>query len=84
MRGIFQETARDPVPVPNGHETSVCKKGQGELTCSFLGLSSRDGHLVYECLKGSSLESAIRGRLREGSMKSKGDNCSGPPDFRAN
>ncbi len=68
----------NPSPLPVGHDASVCKFGKGQETCSFLGISG-DG---LRCLKGSSFESAIKQRLQEGSMSAKGDNCSGPPDFK--
>ena len=78
MAAAFGAPSGDPSPLPDGHEEGVCKKGQGAETCSFLGF----GRGGFKCLKGSSFESAIQERRREGSMAAKGDNCSGPPDFR--
>lgn len=73
-----QEPSGDPSPLPAGYDVAVCKFGKGQATCSFL-IVSGDG---LQCLKGSSLESAIRQRRQEDSMGAKGDNCSGPPDFQ--
>jgi len=67
----------EPVRIPDGYGKTMCKEGQGEATCSFLAV----GAVGLVCLKCSSMEANIRNRLREGSMGSKGDNCSGPPDF---
>ena len=68
----------DPVALPVGYEAAVCKIGQGEATCSFLGITGKG----TRCLKGSSFDSQIRERRTKGTMRSKGDNCSGPPDFK--
>jgi hypothetical protein len=76
MQNASNEMSRDPTPVL---DETVCKKGRGEMTCSFLGVSST----TYVCLKGSSMESNIRTRIQEGTMRAKGDNCSGPPKFTA-
>lgn len=70
--------SRDPVPLPAGYKENVCKFGKGRVTCSFLGITTDGLH----CLKNSSFESAIRQRRQENSMRAKGDNCSGPPDFQ--
>lgn len=67
-----------PVPVPEGYEDKVCKKGQKDLMCSYLGMMPK-----FMCLKGSNVEEIINERRREGSMGAKGDNCSGPPDFKS-
>ncbi|MEK7503001.1 MAG: hypothetical protein AAB556_00990 [Patescibacteria group bacterium] len=57
----------------------VCKLGQGPNTCSFL-MVGMDG---FECAKQTSFESLIRSRRNAGAMNAKGDNCSGPPDFKS-
>jgi hypothetical protein len=75
-----QEPHGDPSPLPPGYVDGVCKKGQSKATCSFLGMTT-DG---FRCLKSSSLEKTIRQRLEEGAMVAKGDNCSGPSDFKPN
>lgn len=67
----------EPVRISNEHSKAACKEGQGEAACSFLAM----GAVGLVCLKCSSMEANIRNRLREDSMRSKGDNCSGPPDF---
>jgi hypothetical protein len=80
MSKIFSgQTATNvsPVSIPKGYQDAVCKKGKGKITCSFLGF----GEGGFICLKGSSMETVIRGKLRDGSMRAKGDNCSGPPQF---
>jgi len=41
--------------ISEGQAEKVCKKGQGEQTCSFLGL--RGGS--WQCLKGSELEHGL-------------------------
>lgn len=66
-----------PVSIPSGYQDAVCKRGKGETTCGFLGFGGNG----FLCLKGSSAETNIRANLRDGSMRAKGDNCSGPPDF---
>lgn len=73
-----REPSDDPAKVPDGHQVNICKFGKGPETCSFLGMTGNE----FQCLKGSSLESVIRQRRRENSIRAKGDNCSGPPDFK--
>jgi hypothetical protein len=68
----------EPVSIPVDYELTVCKKGQGEATCSYLGLSPES----FRCMKGSYLERIIKMRRQEDLMAAKGDNCSGPPDFK--
>jgi hypothetical protein len=58
--------------VSEKHAKEICKFGQGSETCAFLAMSQG-----YECTKGTNIEVIIRGRLAEGSMKAKGDNCAG-------
>ena len=79
MREHFASTSADPVPVPEGYDDEVCKKGQGETTCAFLVITP--DFKCFKCSKGSSFESTIRARLVEGTMNARSDNCSGPPDF---
>jgi len=66
-----------PVPLPAGYEETVCKRGQRNLTCSFIGATGSGFH----CLKGTAFEPEINRRRAEGSIGARGDNCSGPPDF---
>ncbi|HXK38036.1 MAG TPA: hypothetical protein VJ579_03135 [Candidatus Paceibacterota bacterium] len=76
LRGIT--VSENPVAVPYGHAESVCKVGKEVETCSFLCLGA-GGH---KCAKGTPLEPEIRRKLERGEMRSKGDNCSGAPDFK--
>ena len=78
MKQHEKKTFRDPTPVP---DETICKKGQGEKTCSFLGVEPLAHGARLVCLKGSGFESNILKRRSEGSMCAKGDNCSGPPSF---
>lgn len=65
--------------LPERQVLNVCRLGGGEATCAFLGIGS-DGAL---CIKTEpNIAAEIRSRLAEGSMTAKGDNCSGPPDYR--
>lgn len=74
-----KETPKDsPSPLPPGYLEAVCKLGQGEKACSFL---MHDGSNP-SCAKGSGFEIIIRQRRAEGSIRSRGDNCSGPPEFK--
>jgi hypothetical protein len=57
---------------------NICKDGQGSKTCAYLTIGDRQG----DCSKGTAFEEAIR--VRRLSMRAKGDNCSGPPDFIPN
>lgn len=77
---VLKPKPRDPVLLPSGYEDRVCKKGQGAATCCFLGMG---GHPTgMKCLKGSDFEPAIRENMTRGTMRAKGDNCSGPPEFK--
>jgi hypothetical protein len=67
----------DPEPVDNARSQNVCKRGQGAVTCAFLGM-----HPGFVCLKHTPFEGMLRQRLAEGTMTAKGDNCSGPPLFK--
>lgn len=67
--------------IPVGHDKNVCKFGQGPTTCAFLVMPGGEG---LKCAKQSEFEGMIRKRLSEGSISAKGDNCSGPPDFKSN
>lgn len=67
--------------LPEEHIKLACLAGGIEISlpeqrCSFLIL----GVVGFECAKGSSVESLIR--ERRPTMKARGDNCSGPPDFK--
>ncbi len=55
------------------HVRDVCKLGHRESCCSYLGAGA-DG---WECLKESSLKSAIDERRNTGRMTAMSDNCDG-------
>lgn len=64
------------VLVPNKqHVHNVCRLFSEAETCRFFAVDS-DGS---KCLKGSDMESVL-----PKNMVSKGDNCSGPPEFKTN
>lgn len=68
-----------PQNIPTGHDKEVCKFGQGPATCAFLIIAGEDG---LQCAKGSGYERVIQTRLSEGTMRAKGEYCSGPPEFK--
>ena len=69
----------EPTSLISTQVKNLCKIGKGPKTCSFLGMGAG---AVWRCLKGSELEATII--ERRSSMGAKGDNCSGPPDFKPN
>lgn len=77
MSEAFGINTKSPHALPKGYEDSVCKIGKGTATCAFLTL----GPEGVRCGKDSAVEKAIRERLAEGTMRSRGDNCSGSPNF---
>ncbi len=77
MSKEFSPQSQNPHPLPEGYEKTVCKLGQGAVTCSFL-ICGDNG---FVCAKSSSFESGIRQRLVAGTLEAKGDHCSGSPDF---
>ena len=72
-----------PKTPPQGHVDNVCKKGQGKECCAYLVFEAKENG-GFRCSKESSMASHINQRLAENSMRSKGDNCSGPPHFIPN
>lgn len=56
----------------------VCRMGEGEFCCSFLAMD-KEG---LTCLKNTKYAEEIIHRRLLGTMKAKGDNCSGPPNFQ--
>ena len=68
----------DIAQIPGGHERSVCRLGDGEATCAFLMFGG--GWLCAKAVPG--IAATVRGRLAAGTMVAKGDNCSGPPEFK--
>lgn len=64
--------------ITDDHVKNVCGLGQGEKCCAFLASRAR-----WECAKDiPGVRDTILLRLAAGTMVAKGDNCSGPPDFR--
>lgn len=64
-----------PVIVLEQTSIEVCKRGQGEKCCRYLIVNGAN----WCCAKDSNFQSAIDERFA--SMKAKGNNCSGPPNF---
>jgi len=62
--------------LPPNYEDTVCRHGEGEEACIFIG-TLKEG----PCLKKSLYEEIIRQKGTNGSVSSRKDNCSGPPDF---
>jgi len=56
----------------------VCRMGQGRVCCIFVG----DAPQGLVCLKRSVYATEMIQRKLMGQTKAKGDNCSGPPDFK--
>lgn len=81
VEGFSAPEKPDPVPLPSEeHVLQVCKRGQGPLTCRYLIFGATE----VACAKGTDIGVIIDQRSVEGTMKSKGDNCSGPPGFKPN
>ena len=79
MRKHFKKP--DPQEIPSDeHLQNVCKFTQGEATCRYLSITPGLPGRMERCSKGSNLQSSID--ARGNSMKAKGDNCSGIPDFK--
>jgi hypothetical protein len=55
----------------------LCLPGSGEKTCAYLTMGPG-----WNCAKGESFERAITQRAALGLMTAKGNNCSGPPEFK--
>lgn len=62
--------------IPDEHLMKVCKGVGGSSTCAFILMSAH-----FTCTKGTELEALLRSRVTEGTIRARGDNCSGPPDF---
>ena len=78
MTGSLPGATPDPTPLSDmtEHIEGVCKGEGGSSACRYLCMG--DGGIA--CAKGSVIQSVIDGRAE--SMGAKGDNCSGPPDFK--
>jgi len=79
MAEAFAKSFTGPTPISEEHSVSVCKRGKGSETCSFLVFGKE-----LCCAKGSNLEPTLRKRIAEKTISSLGDNCSGPPEFKPN
>ena len=77
MTAAFAPRTNEPHKLEDAVAETRCKRGQGPAACAFLTFGG-DG---FGCAKSSAFESAIRQKITEGTMKSKGDNCAGPPNF---
>ena len=78
MREAFKKVDTQEVPSKE-HLKEVCKFTQGRLTCRYLCMHPGKETMEH-CAKGSDLQSTID--ARGDTMKAKGDNCSGIPDFQ--
>ena len=58
--------------IPVEHLEEVCKIGQGNKCCRYIGLSNG-----WACLKHSSLKDALDARVRSKAITAQGDNCDG-------
>lgn len=58
--------------LPIKHVTLVCKIGQGDKTCRYLGLG-----VAWKCLKHTSLRAMLDERAQNNKMTAQGDNCDG-------
>jgi hypothetical protein len=74
MSQVLGSSKPAPVSVSVAHMEKVCKPGKGAETCIFLLMGE-----VWKCAKGSDFQAEIL--KRRPTMKSQGDNCSGPPGF---
>lgn len=76
MREAFGGEKPEPVALPSGeHINLVCRRKTGSGPCRFLSSGAKG----MVCAKGSTLEATIQQQVEH--MRSRGDNCSGPPDF---
>lgn len=64
-------------PIPFEFLRDMCKMGQGQATCCLIILSS--DRIQFQCARGTSLETFLRSRVRDGLMGAQGLNCDGPP-----
>ena len=66
--------------ISDKHLQTVCLRG-GEESCAYLLLGGNG----TECAKTYPFFTEIIDvRLADGEMRNKGDNCSGPPEFKLN
>lgn len=65
---------KEPTEVANDHMNKVCRSGSG---CMYLVANPK-----FSCAKYTSLAHLLRENVKNGKMRSTGDNCSGPPSFK--
>lgn len=59
--------------ISNDTLKSTCRIGDGHNTCRYIMRNEDD----YVCVKNSIVQLSIDGKVEEGGMIAKGDNCSG-------
>lgn len=59
--------------IPKAHLSAVCKIGQKEQTCRYIGLS-KIGHV---CMKHSPMKNQLENMAKEENMVARSDNCEG-------
>jgi len=74
LRGEFNEIFFDPErKIPKAHLERVCKKGEGQETCRYIGL----GPEGFVCVKNTKLARFLDERVANDQLKAQGDNCNG-------
>ncbi len=66
---------KEPTAMTDKHLDAVCRMGGDSACCRYVLFSSG-----FKCAKGSNMQSTIDSRAK--TMKAKGDNCSGPLEFK--
>lgn len=71
---------REITALSEEHTRLICKKGMGGNCCSYLAMTVPN---TWACAKElPDIYPIIDRRRAEGTMVAKGNNCSGPPDFK--
>ncbi len=70
----------NPTVISNDLKNETCAPEPGPKACSFLVMRAEG----WQCAKGSLFEEMLRERRAAGTIRSMGDNCSGPPNFTHN
>jgi hypothetical protein len=68
---------QEPAVINDAHLATACHPGKGETTCAYLTF----GPGGWCCAKKSDLQQMIELKLAAGTIRAKGNNCSGPPHF---
>lgn len=66
-----------PTEISIIHVMEVCRLGQSAACCAFLL------GVPWACAKGTPYGEILADQLKAGTLRSRGDNCSGPPVFNA-